>query len=102
MHEITLFYNTVEVGMKQEYSYIFTNSLIIFLGWILLPVAIAGLLVYYLLRYCIRRLIAKQGNMVEEVEIVAASNPTIPSSSKMIQDGIVHPDSAAAKIKEQL
>lgn len=62
--EIALFYNTVEVGMSQQYSYIFTNSLIIFVGWVLLPLGIAGVIVYYLLRYCIRRLVAKQGNMV--------------------------------------
>lgn len=46
---------------------------------------------------------AAQSEMVEEVEIVAASNPTIPSASggtsTKMTVGIVHPDSAATQIK---
>lgn len=66
-----------------------------------LPFAIAAVIVFYLLRFCIRRLLSKQGSLVEEVEIVAASSPTIPSNSKLAE-GIQYPDSAMTKIKEQL
>ena len=43
-----------------------------------------------------------RGSLVEEVEIVAASNPTVGSSSKLAAASgpvLVHPDSAKTQIK---
>ena len=98
--ELRVFYNTLDLSEAKDYQYFFTDSILILIAWLILPFIIAGIVVFYLLRYCVRRIMVMRGNLVEEVEIVA--NPTVPSSSKLAAGAapaIVHPDSAKTQIK---
>ena len=101
---LKVFYNTVEVSSEREYSYLFTNSFLILLAWLILPFLVAGVVVFYLLRFCIRRLMVMRGSLVEEVEIVAASasSPTVPSDARLANPTIEYPDSAKTQIKEHI
>ncbi len=104
MKHLTFLYDPLEISQNQqrkEFLYFFTDNLVVFLSRMFLPFALSGAIVFYLLKFCIRRLIMAKGNMVEEVEIVATSTPTIPTTSKLA-DGISYPDSATTKIKESI
>ena len=102
----SVFYNTLEVPIAQskEYKYFFTDSAVILIGWLILPFVIAGIVVFYLLRFCIRRIMQMRGDLVEEVEIVAASKPTVGTESRLqgTEPRITHPDSATTQIKEHI
>lgn len=99
-----MLYNVVEVPLDaHKFTYWFTDNLLILLGWMFLPFVLAGIIVFYLLKCCIRRLMSQQANMVEE-EIVADPNsrPTVATEQR-IDEGIVHPDSAAVQmVKEHI
>jgi len=71
---------------------------------LILPFVIAGIIVFYLLRFCIRRIMKMRGDLVEEVEIVATSKPTVATDSRLqgTEPRIVHPDSATTHIKEHI
>lgn len=83
--------------VAEPYAYWFTNSGFIFVGWMLLPFLLAAIMIFYVLKYCLRRIMANQNNMVEEVEIVASSQ-TVPTAHKL-QDGI---DTGAPMVKEHI
>jgi hypothetical protein len=73
------YYNALDISEAKKYEYLFTDSLLILVAWLILPFVVAGIVVFYLLRYCIRRVMALRGDLVEEVDIVAASGPTAAS-----------------------
>ena len=78
--------------MSNKKKYWFTDSLFLLAAWLLLPFLLAAAVLFYLLKFCLRKLMRQQANMVEE-EIVAESNPTIPSAAKLAEGG-VEPESA--------
>jgi hypothetical protein len=91
---LTILYNAVEIPLpktvriveQQSYKYWFTDSFILFIGWMILPFVLASATLYYLLTYCMRRLMMRQSDMVEEVEIVP-SNQTAPTEQKIGEAG---------------
>jgi hypothetical protein len=75
----------------------------ILIGWLILPFALTGLLVYYLMQCCMLKFMSQQANMVEE-EIVADSKPTIPSANKLA-DGVTfadNPGTGTQMVKEHI
>jgi hypothetical protein len=67
-----------------------------------LPFALAAATMYYLLRYCLQRMMMHQANMIEEVEIVP-SNQTVPTEQKiMISESGPMPDTGSQMIKEHI
>lgn len=105
---LTFLYNTLEMApgsvtvtvVEQVYAYWFTDSLSLFVGWMLLPFVLAAATLYYLLTYCLRRLMLRQKTMVEEVEIVP-SNQTVPTEQKIAESGQL-PDTGTQMIKEHI
>jgi hypothetical protein len=100
---LTILYNTVEIPyqgttiIEISYKYWFTDSLALFIGWMALPFILASATMYYLMAYCLRRIMMRQADMVEEVEIVP-SNQTIPTEQKIADSGQV-PDTGSQMIK---
>jgi hypothetical protein len=75
---LTIFYNTIYIPVKNVQSYVqlaywFTNSLFVFIAWMALPFLIAAIVFIYLIKFCLRKFILSQSNMIEEIE----SKPTI-------------------------
>jgi hypothetical protein len=71
---LTILYNTIELpiqrlGTSPSYAYWFTDSLLFFVVWMLLPFFLAGLALAYLLKCCLRKLMMRQRDMVEEVDV---------------------------------
>ena len=63
--QLRIFYNTLDLSEEKEFAYIFTDSFLILIAWLLIPFIIAGIVVFYLLRFCIRRIMEMQGKLVE-------------------------------------
>ena len=71
------------IGALVGTTLIVTLALMWFLPWwMVLPFVLAAATLYYLLTYCMSRLMLRQKTMVEEVEIVP-SNQTVPTEQKL-------------------
>ncbi len=90
---LTIFYQTIEVinektvthittEVDKTYTYWFTDSFILFIGWMALPFILSAASLYYILKCFARKLMMRQANMVEEVEIIASSQ-TVPTEQKI-------------------
>ena len=62
--ELRVYYNTLDLSETKDYKYFFTDSVLILIAWLILPFVIAAIVVFYLLKYCIRRIMAMRGNLV--------------------------------------
>jgi hypothetical protein len=92
---------TITKFVEQTYTYWFTDSLSLFIGWMFLPFILAAVTLYYLLKYCLQRLMMRQSHMVEEVEIVP-SNQTVPTEQKIAGESGPLPDTGTQMIKEHI
>ena len=68
----------------------------------MLPFVLAAATLFYLMKYCIRRLIMRQASMVEQIDIVGA-NQTVPTEQKLAatENGPL-PETGQQMIKESI
>jgi hypothetical protein len=108
---LTILYNTIEIQPTSivdtvitEYAYWFTDSLLIFLGWMVLPFALAALFLLYGIKYCLTKLVLYQRDMMveEEGDVAGGTSQTLPSDVEMNKGDLVQPDSALQNIKEHV
>ena len=91
---LTLYYNTIEIPLgltfdnqiiveiSQTKKYWFTDSIILFVIWLVLPFLLALVSLFYLLRYFLAKLMRRQTNMVEEVDIEPQVGMSLPSQTQ--------------------
>jgi hypothetical protein len=56
---------SVVVLSKPQNKYWFTDSLLLFMGWIMLSLLLVLVVPYFLVVACVRRLVMRQQNMAE-------------------------------------
>jgi hypothetical protein len=108
---VTLLYETLEMAagevavvvvVEGNYAYWFTDSLALFVGWMMLPFVLAAAALFYLLKCCLRRLMMRQASMVEEVDILGG-NQTVPTEQKItISENGPLPETGQQMIKESI
>jgi hypothetical protein len=68
----------------------------------MLPFVLAAATLFYLMKYCIRRLMMRQASMVEEVDIVGG-NQTVPTEQKLaVTENGPLPETGQQMIKESI
>jgi len=65
----------------QNKKYWFTDSIILFVIWLVLPFMLAMASLFYLLRFCIMKLMNRQIDMVEEIDIEPQVAKSLPSQT---------------------